>query len=523
MLTPEQLDKYPDNLVRLYSNAEKNIIEDIARRIATYDYFIPSAEWQYKKLIEMGNVEAEILETLSKMTGYTKPELTSLMEDAGYKAIKADDEIYKKAGLNPPPLGQSPALMDVLNAGIKNTNGLFENLTRTTARTASKQFEHILDRAYMQISTGAFDYNTAIKFAIKDLARNGIASIEYPGGRINYIEAAVRRAVLTGVNQTALKMQDIRADEMGCDLVETSAHAGARPSHARWQGKIFSRSGNHPKYPNFKLETGYGTGAGLGGWNCRHNWYPFFEGFSEPTNSRQDLKDMNAKDYEYNGEKLTEYETTQKQRAIERNIRRWKREYVGMNAAGLSTDGAAAKITQWQNTQKDFLKQTGLKQQIDREQIAGFGKSEAQKVIQYNKAVANRANKMYNLGSTEDNIKAYKRDEPIRNKIQSNEIIKDIESGKQGKHILGHNNYIPGRSYLTITEKEAQELVNEYAGTGKIIRDRNDRWNNKEIISVNHDIGINVDLETGEETTTNRFVIHYSKKGIHIVPVRKEE
>lgn len=371
MLTPEQLDKFPDNLVRLYSQAELDIIRDIARRISTYDFFIPSAEFQYKKLIEMGNIHEEIMETLSQLTPYTKKEIESLMEDAGAKAIRADDEIYEQAGLKPTPLGQSPALMDVLNSGIKNTNGLFENLTRTTARTGSKQFEQILDRAYMQITTGAFDYNTAIRSALKDLARNGIAAIEYPGGRINYIEAAVRRAVVTGINQTALKMQDVRAEEMGSDLVETSAHAGARPSHARWQGKVFSRSGNHPKYPNFKLETGYGTGAGLGGWNCRHSFNPFFEGISKPAYTKADLKNIDAKTIEYNGEMLTEYEASQKQRSIERRIRKWKREAEGMSAAGQPADEAESRIRYWQEKQRDFIKQTGLKRQPEREQIKG--------------------------------------------------------------------------------------------------------------------------------------------------------
>jgi len=374
MLTPEQLDKYPDNLVELYSKAEQDIIRDIARRIATYDYFIPSAEHQYNKLLEMGNVSSKILDTLSQMIGYTKGELKSLMEDAGYKAIKVDDEIYKQAGLNPQPLGQSKALLDVLGAGLKNTNGLFENLTRTTATAGSKQFERALDRAYMQITTGAFDSNTAIRKAIKNLAGNGIASVEYSNGYKNYIESSVRRAVLTGVNQTTLKMQDARAQEMGSDLVETSAHAGARPSHSKWQGQIFSRSGNSTKYPDFVTETGYGTGAGLGGWNCRHSFYPYFEGLSEPAHTKEELTDMNAKKYEFNGEKLTEYEASQKQRYIERHIRRWKREAAGMEAAGQPKDEAKSSIAFWQAEQRSFIKQTGLKRQRERERIQGEGR-----------------------------------------------------------------------------------------------------------------------------------------------------
>lgn len=380
MLTPEQLDEFPDRLLELYAQVEADIIADMCRRISTYDYYIPAAQWQYKKLMDMGKMQEYIMQELSSKLYISWDYLEEIFAQAGIKTIEFDDHIYEKAGLNVRTLKDSPALIRILNEGLEKTHGLFRNLTSTTAVAGSHQFEMALDRAYMQIITGAFDTNTAIRNAIKDLAGNGLAAISYPNGHVNYIESAVRRAVITGVNQTALKMQETRAQEMGSDLVETSAHAGARPSHAIWQGKVFSLSGTHPKYPNFKLETGYGTGTGLGGYNCRHSFYPFFEELSEPAYSKQELQKMNAKDYEYNGEKMTEYEATQKQRAIERKIRRWKREYKGMEAAGLPTDEASAKILQWQNIQKDFLQQTGLKRQTDREQIPGFGKSEARKV-----------------------------------------------------------------------------------------------------------------------------------------------
>lgn len=385
MLTPEQLDKFPDRLLELYTQVEADIIADMCRRISTYDYYIPAAQWQYKKLINMGKMQEYIMQELSSRLNISWGYLEEVFEQAGIKTIEFDDHIYEKAGLNTRTLKDSPALIRILNEGLEKTHGLFRNLTSTTAVAGTHQFEMALDRAYMQIITGAFDTNTAIRNAIKDLASNGLAAISYPNGHVNYIESAVRRAVITGVNQTALMMQEARAEEMGSDLVEVSAHAGARnigtgpKNHASWQGKIYSLSGTHSKYPDFKKETGYGTGEGLGGWNCRHSFYPFFEGLSEPAYSKQELKRMIAKDYEYNNEKMTEYEATQKQRTIERNIRRWKREYKGMEAAGLPTDEAAAKISQWQNIQKDFLKQTGLKRQTDREQIPGFGKSEARK------------------------------------------------------------------------------------------------------------------------------------------------
>ena len=378
MLTPKYLEQLPDAILELYAQSEMDILADMARRISTYDYWIPAADWQAQKLVEAGIVRDDIVSIMSKMTGKSQAELRKLMQQAGSKTLATDREIYESNGLAVPTIRDSEALKNALNAGFKATNQTMKNLTKTTANTATRQFEDALDRAWMQINSGAFDGNAAIRSAIKNLSRQGIGAITYPTGHIDNIEVAVRRAVVTGVNQTCGQLQITLADEVGCDLVETTAHGGARPSHAEWQGKIFSRSGKSKKYPDFRQSTGYGTGAGLCGWNCRHSFHPFFEGSSRAYTDDM-LEDYEAKNYTYNGEKMTEYEATQQQREIERNIRRWKRENVAMEAAGLDTTESAYKIKQWQDKQKDFLTQTGLKRQVDREQIPGFGKSEAGK------------------------------------------------------------------------------------------------------------------------------------------------
>lgn len=368
MLQPEYLRGLPDALVRLYAQAEADILADMARRIAAYDYWIPAAEHQRRVLIEMGASHDFILRRLSMLTGRSVAELSTLFREAGEQAIGADAEIYRAYGLDPPALDTSKPLRRTLNTGLRRTNRLMRNLTGTTARTGAQQFVAALDRAWMQVSTGGFDANTAVRTAVKDLARQGVGAVRYPSGHVDTIEVAVRRAVVTGVNQTALQMQWDLADEMGCDLVETSAHGGARPEHAAWQGKIFSRSGTSKKYPDFRKSTGYGTGAGLGGWNCRHSFYPYFEGAPRAYSAKQ-LADYDAPKYEYGGKRLTEYEATQTQRAIERQIRRWKREYAAVNAAGLDAGEAAAKVAHWQETQRGFIARTGLKRQYDREQI----------------------------------------------------------------------------------------------------------------------------------------------------------
>ena len=368
MLKPKYLEQLPDAMIDLYSEVETELLADMARRISKCDYWSPATEWQRQKLSEMGNYHSYVLESLSSLTGKSTAELKQMMMDAGVEATDFDRSAYKDQGLDPPPLTASKTMQKTLTAGLKRTQGLFKNLTKTTASTATRQFEHALDKAYLLVSTGAVDYNTAIRRAVKDLARQGIGAITYPSGHMDNIEVAVRRAVLTGINQTALQLQMDLADEMECDLVETTAHGGARPDHATWQGKVFSRSGKSKKYPDFVRSTGYGSGTGLGGWNCRHSFYPYFEG-SPRSYSNSELKDYEAKKYRYNGKKITEYEASQQQRYIERQIRRWKRENVMMSEAGLDAEESAAKIRQWQAVQRDFVRQTGLKRQPAREQI----------------------------------------------------------------------------------------------------------------------------------------------------------
>lgn len=387
MLTPEYLAAAPDTLVQLYSAAELDILCNIARRISRYDFFIPAAAWQVRKLQAMGLCYEEIMSILSQITRRSRPEIERLVKEAGIETLRADDAVYKRHGLNPPPVGAAPELQRILRNGIARTEGLFQNLTRTTAQTATQQFEHALDRVWMQTQSGAFSYTEAIRNAVRALAGQGIRSVSYAGNgrkRTETLEVAVRRAVITGVNQTALELQLARADEMGCDLVEVTAHEGARTgegvaNHAGWQGKVYSRSGMNPKYPHFVTATGFGTGAGLGGWNCRHSAFAYFEG-DPRTYTDERLREMVKKTVACDGEKMSVYEATQKQRYIERQIRRWKREFKALEAAGQDPQEAAVKLRKWQSTEKDFAAQTGLKRQSERTTVYGFGRETAVRV-----------------------------------------------------------------------------------------------------------------------------------------------
>ena len=514
MLTPEFLDGLPDTLIKLYAQAERDILMDMARRIGAYDYWIPAAEHQKQMLKEMGAAEEYIYQRLAELTGKSTEELKTLFLLAANETLTSDGESYRAAGQEPETLDTSENLQKTLTAGMRQTQNVFKNLTRTTARESTGVFLKVLDRAWMQISTETFDYNAAIRSAVKTLAEKGIQTANYDSGKSTSIEAAVRRAVLTGINQTSLKMQDTLADEMDSDLIEVTAHSGARPEHAKWQGKVYSRSGKSKKYPDFRKSTGYGTGAGLGGWNCRHNFFPFFEGSPRKYSEKQ-LKKLEEKDIEYNGQKMTKYEVSQKQRYIERQIRRWKRENAAMQAAGLDTYESAAKIKKWQDIQKDFIKQTKLKRQYERERVPGFDYKAAKQVerdIDAQKKIEKQKQERYNK----------KKEEAIQ-LIKSDTTSKSINRGHQNKHIKDSDGYIEGRSYIFGTLEDAQELVDRYHGTGEVKLTASIEWTHKEFVVADEPIGVWIDNTTGKEYETRRFSIHYGKKGTHIVPAKEVE
>lgn len=530
-LSPGQLKNIPNNMVKLYQDLEDFIIKDFVRRLLKAGKITSTAEWIAFRANEIGISTNDIKKEIERITKLSESEINKLFKESAIDSINADNEIFKNGGLNTVDIEKQPFLKECLQAARKQTNGELKNFTNSLGfaevingkvvySTLASFYQKHLDLAQMKIINGVSDYNSAIKQAIKVLTNSGVRHVNFPSGWSNRLDVAVRRAVMTGINQMASKMVDYNCDLLGLELIEVSAHSGARPSHQDWQGQVYTRGVATKDYENFEDATEYGEGNGLCGWNCRHSYSPFMEG-SPRTYSKQELEDMKNAKVDYNGKTYTEYEASQYQRRLEAAMRKSKREILAYDKAGLKDDfrNVSIKLQQQRKEYNNFAKATGMKKQNARHQVDGFGKSISQKSVQPYKQVEKQANKLYNLGSSKDNIKAYLRDKTIRDKIQS--LDKNIHIGKQGKHIKGHNNYIEGRSYLTISIDEMQVLINKYSGTGILDKDRSGNFKNKELIIYNKNIGANINNITKEETKTNRFYIHYSKGGTHIVPTLK--
>ncbi len=382
MLTPDYLDTLPDAVVALWQQVEDDILRDIARRIGKAGTVTETAAWQAWRYEQIQVCRQDVIRLLAKYSSKSQEAIRQTLLDAALTTLAADDAIYRAAGLEPTPVERSETLNNLLNAGYRQTLGTWQNLTATTAHTVTGEFELALDRAWLQVSSGAFSYDVAIRRAVDGLATH-MNGVTYPSGHKDTLEVAVRRAVLTGTNQTCAKLQLARAEEMGCEFVEVTAHAGARPEHAVWQGKIYHRGGaivyEGVRYEDFETATGYGTGPGLCGWNCRHNFYPYFPGLSVPNYTAERLAALNARDIEFNGQKYTRYEISQMQRALERRVRKYKRRYLAEDAAGVDATAAAAKLRAARRDLNDFVRATGGRNNSARTSVSGFGRSQASK------------------------------------------------------------------------------------------------------------------------------------------------
>lgn len=375
MLTEQDFLKIEKQAIGIYQNLELQIIEEIATRIANFGYANTVVINDMKIAQEMGFLYQDIIKLVAEYNNTTVEEVNKIFYEAGEKSLKFDDKIYKEAGLNPIPIKQSRPIMQMMSATIKKTTGNLQNLCMTTANTAQTQFYNAINLAYMEVSTGVKSYTQSFIDALKTIAQQG-AIIEYPSGAKRSIESAVRMNIVTGVSQTCGQLQELRANEVGWDLMEITAHSGARPNHAKWQGKIVSLSGK--KGYLSKDDIGYGEATGFKGINCKHDWHPYYKD-SARSYTQKELEKWKNEKVTYNGKEYTKYDATQEQRKIERAIRQDKKELVAqqqlltINNKDINIEEVQAEIRNIKTREKDhrnmldnFLDQTGFRKDYSR-------------------------------------------------------------------------------------------------------------------------------------------------------------
>ncbi len=391
---PELLDALPEELAELFRGLEDTFLDEICSRLALKDQLNEVTVQAIRALRSHGIDTKDIKKAIQKTSGLSEKKLNELFDDVIARNQKYYTEVIDLAGLTQPETLVDAATIDAIR---RQTLYEFHNITQSmgflvdggrTMLPPAKAYQWALDSAALQIQSGAISYNQAIKSAIQQLA-GGLKVVNYESGHVDHIDVAVRRAVMTGVNQICDQYTNQSAEYLETRYFEVSAHSGARDkpgpspwsSHKDWQGKVYyqSESGEHDPlglYDDLVRTTGYGYVDGLTGANCRHHKYPFVPGVSERAYTDEQLEHIDdGLGCTFDGKTYTAYEATQMQRRIERQIRAQKKLRNAYKEAGLSDDATAAniKLRRLNAEYSRFSKAAGLPEQRERTKVYELG------------------------------------------------------------------------------------------------------------------------------------------------------
>lgn len=362
MFTPSDMERMPKQLEQLYADLELRIMQDIIRRIKINGEITRAADWQIYRLHELGESKKVIKKMIRESLKLSDKELRSIYDDAIASGYAREEKLYEAAGVELIPFKENMVLQQTIKAVREQTQEQFKNITQSLGfaekingkiqfTELADFYQKTLDAAMLDISSGAFDYNTVINRTAATLANSGLRSVDYATGWSNRIEVAVRRAVMTGVTQVTGKINEQNAEDLDTDYFEISWHADARPTHRKWQGRVYSKA---------ELETvcGLGTGDGLAGWNCRHTYYPFIPGISERTYTDEQLDEMNAKENtpkKFQGKEYTSYEASQKQRRMETTMRAQRQKIKLLQEGGADENDIISARCRYRKTMSDYV------------------------------------------------------------------------------------------------------------------------------------------------------------------------
>lgn len=387
--SPDILDALPETMAEHFRTLELDLIKRICEQLKTGQPNQVSVQ-SLQGLKSHGISLREIRKVMKQFSGLTDKQITALFNDVVKRNQKYQASLLDIAKVTKPDKMLSLADFAVIE---KQTRQTMQNIAQSMAfivnngqmLPAANAYQWVIDQAIIEVQSGTTSYNQAIKRAVKQLADSGLRFADYDSGHIDHADVAARRAVMTGIAQINARFNEQSIEYLDTDLVEVSAHNGARnvgegyENHESWQGKVYRWSAktnpNNPQstgdYPDFVEVCGYGFGGGIEGWNCRHSFYPFVEGVSERTYTDADLQKLTAKQFTYQGKQYDTYKATQKQREIERTIRKLTRQNQAFSSAGIqdAADATNAKIRALKAEYKAFSQAADLPMQAERMRV----------------------------------------------------------------------------------------------------------------------------------------------------------
>ena len=363
-------------------------MEDIVRRIKKAGKITSMADWQLNRMLILGKSSADLRKIVARAVDFDGADVNALYERVIQNEYAVYKPQYERITHKYIPYKDNLQLQQLVNAQIRNSSEDLSKVTKSMGfmldyggkkvfTPLSQVYNGYIDQAVTDVISGAFDYNTMLRKVCRQLSDSGLRTgrlfrsnpgddrgIDFPSGWHNRIDVAARRAILTGVSQLSGQITAMNAERLGVDRYEVSWHAGARPDHAAWQGKVYTME-------QLKRICGLGTGPGLLGWNCRHEYYLFFPG-SERRYTDKWLAEQNAREARtqtFRGREYNLYQATQKQRSMETNMRAQREKVRLMQEGGADRDDIIIEQCKYQaqlDEYKEFSKKFRLPEQRER-------------------------------------------------------------------------------------------------------------------------------------------------------------
>jgi len=372
----EYKDQVADKIAARYISLEERILQDIARRIKKTGEITSTADWQINRLRILGYSSEDIEREIKKTLDASYPEMFELYDKVIDWEYVRNKDVYEQINAEFIPYEENRQLQHITDAIIQKSLEDLENVTRSLGfyldyngrkvlTPLSQVYTNYLDNACFDIVTGAFDYGSVLRRVVTQLTNSGLRKIEYGSGYASRVEVAARRAVMTGVANLTGEIADYNAKKLGTEYFEVEWHAGARPTHAVWQGQVWTKE-------QLYSVCGLGTVTGLLGANCYHTYYPFFPGISERNWSDDWLEEQNRKESkpkEFRGKEYALYEAKQRQRQMETAMRAQREKVQMLQNGGADRQEVMLQKAKYQgqlNEYAAFSRKMGLKEERER-------------------------------------------------------------------------------------------------------------------------------------------------------------
>ena len=373
----EYQDKMVDQMTARFTALEGRIMQDIVRRINMTGKITSTADWQINRLKILGYSSEDIEASLKETLNATYPEMFELYDKVINWEYVRNKDVYEQINAEYIPYEENEQLQQIAEGIKRQTRDELDNITQSLGfyldygdgkrilTPLAQVYQGFLDAACMDIVSGAFDYNSVLRRVVTQLTNSGLRQIDYASGRANRIDVAARRAIMTGMSQITGKITDYNAEKLGADHFEVAWHSGARPTHAVWQGKVWTRE-------QLINVCGLGSATGLLGINCYHEYYPFFPGISERNWTDEWLEEKKRQENTpktFGGKEYTLYEAKQQQRKMETAMRAQREKVKLLEAGGADPDDvmlARAKYQGQLNEYSRFCKKMGLTEERER-------------------------------------------------------------------------------------------------------------------------------------------------------------